>query len=509
MNPREKLNLVSTGEIRVRLAPSPTGFFHIGSARTGLFNYLFAQKNKGSFVLRIEDTDTKRSSSQYEKDIMEGMNWLGIYWDEGPKNGGYVGDFEPYRQSERSVYKKYIEKLLKEKKAYRCFCSQEEIEAERQYMMARGEAPKYSGKCSEINSEEAEKKAENSAYVIRLKVPAKKIKFNDLVRREIEFDSEPMGDMVIARDEETPLYNLAVVIDDYEMKISHVIRGEDHISNTPKQILIAEALLFPVPIYAHLPLVLAPDKSKLSKRHGAVSVTEYKEMGYLPEALVNFLALLGWNPGTEKEIFSMNSLIKEFSLEKVQKSGAVFNIKKLDFINGFYIRQKNIESLTQLCIPYLVKAKLIVETEPGKYQTEDSEKEKSLSFIQKVVFLHQERMKKLSEIIEFADFFFKENIEYEKELLIWKNSTEEETISSLDKTKDALSELDIWQKKEIEEKLMNEAEKTGDRGKVFWPLRAALTGKKSSAGPAEIAEILGKEETVKKISRAIKKMKND
>ncbi len=507
MNPREKLNLVSVGDVRVRFAPSPTGFLHIGGARTALFNYLFAKQNNGSFILRIEDTDKSRSLSEYEKDIIEGLKWLGIHWDEGPKNSEYIGKFGPYRQSERGVYAEYIEKLLSENNAYYCFCSQEDLEAEKQYLMARGEAPRYKGKCSGIDPREAEKKSKESSSVIRLRVPSGKIRFNDIVRGEIEFDSETIGDIVIAKNRETPLYNLAVVIDDYEMKISHVIRGEDHISNTPKQILIIKALDFSTPAYAHFPLVLAPDKSKLSKRHGSFSLVDYKKEGYLPSALINFLAFLGWNPGTDREIYSINSLIKDFSLEKIQKSGAVFNIKKLDFINGFYIRQKKIENLTLLCIPYLIESNLITEEEMGRYRIKESKEAVGLDFIQKVVILHQERMKKLSQISEFADFFFKEKIEYQKELLVWRKSTLQETKESIDKIYRILSEIEVWEKETLEERIKEEAERAGDRGKTFWSLRVALTGKESSAGPIEVAEVLGKEKSIKRVAVAKEKIR--
>ncbi len=508
MTPKEKLNLLSAGETRVRFAPSPTGFFHIGGARAALFNYIFAKQNNGVFILRVEDTDKERSLPEYEKNIMDGLVWLDIHWDEGPKNSGYVGNFGPYRQSERVIYEKYIKKLLKDGKAYHCFCSQKDLEAEKQYQMARGEAPKYTGKCSKIEIQETEKRIKNSEKsVIRLKTPIKKIKFKDLIRQEVEFDSEAIGDIVIAKNTQTPLYNLAVVIDDHEMRISHVIRGEDHISNTPKQILIAEALGVPIPIYAHLPLVLAPDRSKLSKRHGPVSLIEYQKEGYLSEAMINFLAFLGWNPGTDREIYSINSLIKDFTLTRVQKSGAIFNIKKLDFINGFYIRHKNIDNLTQLCIPYLLNSGLISRDDSGKYKKKDSGEVIDLMYIQKVVSIHQERMKKLSEISEFADFFFKDENPYEKELLIWKKSTQEEALEFLDKIHKILSEVEIWNIENIEKKIVGEAQKINDKGKIYWPLRVALTGKKSSAGPIEVAEILGKENVLKRIILAIEKLK--
>jgi glutamyl-tRNA synthetase len=463
-----------TKTVRVRIAPSPTGNLHLGTARAALFNYLFAKHEGGKFILRIEDTDLERSDSKFEKDIVENLRWLGIEWDEF------------YRQSERiSIYSKYLEKLLGEGRAYHCFCPEDDLEAKRQEQMARGEPPKYNGKCRELSKEELKKKlAEGKSSIIRFKTNPGKIKFKDLIREEIEFDTDLIGDFAIAKDLATPLYNFAVVVDDFEMKISHVIRGEDHISNTPKQILIQKALGFPQPKYAHLPLILGPDKSKLSKRHGAVAISEYKKEGYLPETMVNFMAFLGWNPDTEREIFSMKDLIKEFSLEKVQKSGAVFNIKRLDYLNGFYIRQKSTKKLAELCQPYLPKA--------------------DLKYIEKIVVIYQERLKKLSEIGELADFFFKDKLEYDKNLLRWKEMSDSEITQSIDKLKNILSKIKEgdWQKENLEKILMPEAEKMGDRGKLLWPLRVALTGKEASAGPLEIAEILGKEKTLKRLEEA-------
>ncbi|MDI6602855.1 MAG: glutamate--tRNA ligase [Patescibacteria group bacterium] len=351
----EEFKFQKPGEVRTRFAPAPTGVLHIGGARTALFNYLFAKKNEGVFILRIEDTDIERSGQEYEKDIMESLKWLGIEWDEGPDVGG---DYGPYRQSERlNIYAKYLEKLLAEDKAYYCFCSEEELEAQRQYQLSIGEAPHYSGKCANLSKEEVQRLREaGKSAVIRFRVPSKKVRFNDLIRGKLEFDTSLMGDIVIAKDLTIPLYNFACVVDDFEMKISQVIRGEEHISNTPKQILLQEALNFPSPQYVHLPMILGPDRTKLSKRYEAVGISEYKKEGYLPEALVNFMAFLGWNPGGEREIYSISSLIKEFSLERVQKGGAIFNIKRLDFLNGFYIRQRSVEKLTELCLPYLIEA---------------------------------------------------------------------------------------------------------------------------------------------------------
>ncbi len=483
--PEGKMNFqfIAPGEVRTRFAPSPTGFLHIGGARTALFNYLFAKKNQGSFILRIEDTDIERSGPEFEEDILESLKWLGLEWSEGPDVGGKFG---PYRQSERtSIYAKYLQKLLKEDSVYRCFCSEEELEAQRQYAESQGQPWRYNGKCTQLSRKEIKKKlGEGKPSIIRFKTTVKKIEFDDLVRGKVEFDGSLMGDFSVARDTLSPLYNFAVAIDDFEMRISHVIRAEEHIANTPKQILIQEALGFPRPEYAHLPLILAPDRSKLSKRQGATAVLEFKKDGYLPETIVNFMAFLGWNPGGEREIYSMPSLIKEFSLEKVQKGGAVFNIKRLDFLNGFYIRQKSIEKLTELCLPYF--------------------KEVNHDYLKKIVSIYQERLRKVSEITELADFFFEDELHYDKELLRWKQMEDREVLSSLEDLEKILSKIgnENWTKENLEKILLTKTQRTGDRGRMLWPLRVALTGKEASASPFEIAEILGKEKTIKRINEA-------
>jgi glutamyl-tRNA synthetase len=480
--------------VRVRFAPSPTGFLHIGGAKTALFNYLFAKKHQGIFILRIEDTDQKRYSLKFEKDILKHLKWLGIEWDEGP-----------YKQSERrEIYKKYLKKLLDENKAYYCFCSQEELNAQRQYQMSIGEAPRYSGKCANLSQEIIKNYlAEKKSSTIRLRIIPKKINFQDLIRGQIEFNSNLIGDTIIARNLFTPLYNFVVVIDDFEMKISHVIRAEEHISNTPRQILLQEALNFSQPVYAHLPLLLASDRSKLSKRHGATSIAEYQEQGYLPEALINFIALLGWNPGTEKEIYSMTSLIEDFSLERVQKGGAIFNLKRLDYLNGFYIHQKPIEELTELCIPYLIKANLISKI-GDNFKIKKTDKEILLEKLEKIVLIYQKRLKKLSEISELTDLFFNDKLNYDKNLLRWKEASDRKIKSSLNKLNKILSKIKEkdFNKENLEKVLIAEAIKMGDKGILLWPLRVALTGKEASAGPFEIAEILEKEETIKRVKRA-------
>jgi nondiscriminating glutamyl-tRNA synthetase len=525
-------------KVRVRIAPAPTGPLHIGTARTALFNFLFAKKEGGDFILRIEDTDIERIDPLAEKDIMENLKWLGIEWDEGPvcqmsnikcQMSNYIGNFGPYRQSERlETYSKYLEKLLAENKAYYCFCSKEELEAQRQYLMSIGKAPIYPGRCANLSKEEVKKlKAEGKPSIIRFRVPIKKVRFFDLIRGNIEFDSSLIGDFAIAKDLATPLYNFAVVVDDFEMKISHIIRGEDHISNTPKQILLQEALGFYQPKYAHLPLILGPDRTKLSKRHGAIAISDYKKEGYLPEALINFMAFLGWNPGNEREIYSLASLIKEFSLERCQKSGAIFNIKRLDFLNGFYIRQKSIEKLTELCLPYLIEkgfiipifeSKLILagygareSTEAKRFKIVETGEIVLITHLEKIVSIYQNRLRKLSEISELTDFFFKDKLDYDKDLLRWQKMTDKEIKRSLDRSEKILSKIknEDFTKENLEKILIVEAERwgRGDRGYLLWPQRVALTGKKASASPFEIAEILGKEKTIKRIKEAKEKIK--
>lgn len=462
--------MIKGSKIRVRIAPSPTGPLHVGTARTALFNYLFVKKNKGSFILRIEDTDKKRSKKEFEDDIMNSLEWLGFKPDE------------IFKQSERiKVYEKYLKKLLDSGMAYK-------------------------------------------KDIIWFKNPNKKIVFNDLIRGKVEIDSSVLGDFSLAKSLKEPLYNLAAVVDDYEMKISHVIRGEDHISNTPKQILIYEALGLEVPKFAHLPLILGPDKSKLSKRHGAVSIGDYQEQGYLPEAVINFMALLGWNPGDDKELFNLKQLIKEFSLEKVQKGGAVFNINKLDWYNGYYIREKSIDELTDLCIPYLIESGLIrpkfkTEQDPPayggyfikqKYTIGKTKQEVSCDKLKKIIKLEQKRIKKLSEIGDMVEFFFKE-LKYKTNILKWKEMTRVQIKKSLELSYSILCDLKDSDFKEdkLKDILMKKAEKfdSKDKGKLLWPLRVALSGREKSPGPFEIAGVLGKEEALKRIKKAIQLLK--
>lgn len=460
-------------EIRVRIAPSPTGALHIGTARTALFNWLFARHIGGKFILRIEDTDLERSDVKWEKDIIRGLQWLGLEWDEGP-----------FRQSERlDIYEKYLKQLLEKGEAYYCSCAKEELEKERQEQLERGVAPKYTGKCRERKVSEAD------AQVIRFVIPEEKVQFSDLIRGDIVFDTSLFGDLAIAKGLRTPLYNFAVVIDDFEMKISHVIRGEDHIANTPKQILLQRALGFTTPAYAHLPLILDPDRSKMSKRYSATSLEEYRQAGYLPEALMNYIALLGWHLSDDREVLSGEELIKNFDLSRVQKSGAVFNVEKLNWLNSQYIKNASEERL-------LNALKEIFGEEFG-----------NLPLTRKLIGSSRERISRLDEFKAINDFFFELPV-YDSSLLIWKNTAQEKIIENLRVAQEILKGflLDEFNKANLEAKLMPFADMRG-RGEVLWPVRVALSGKDKSPGPFEVMDILGKEETIKRIDIALEKLK--
>ena len=474
--------------VRVRFGPSPTGFLHIGGARTAFFNWLFAKSHNGAFIFRIEDTDLERSKKEYEKDIINSLKWLGIDWNEGPDIGG---DYGPYRQSEKiDIYKKYLEDLLKQEKTYYCFCTKEQLEIDRQALLSQGLAPKYSGRCRNLTADEIEKRIKaGEKSVIRLKISDHIIEFQDIIRGKIQFNARLIGDIIIAKNLKEPLYNFAVAIDDYEMKISHVIRGEEHLSNTPKQILVREALNLTHPIYAHLPLILAPDRSKLSKRRMDASVIDYKNQGYFSEAIINFLALLGWHPEGKKEILNTEELISQFNLKKVQKAGAIFDIQKLDWLNSQYIK-------------IIDPARLLEEIK--NFIPKDWQNKKEL--LTKGINAEKERIKKLTDFQELADFFFKLP-DYELSLLKWKDIENNRIADNLHAVKLRLENIaeNEFNKNKVEEIIMPLAKELGI-GDVLWPLRAALSGKQASPGPFEIIEAIGKNETLKRIETALNKL---
>ncbi len=479
--------------VRVRIAPSPTGSIHVGLARTALYNALFARQHGGTFVLRIEDTDEKRNVEESEREIYEGLRWLGLAWDEGPDRGGEYG---PYRQSERTaLYRQYLEQLFAEKKIYPCYCTPQELEQERAEQVKRGAAPVYSGRCRSASAEQITVwQAEGRKPMYRFATQSEKITFEDLVRGCVEFHAEHIGDFSVARDFDHPLYNFAVVIDDALMNISHVIRGEEHLSNTPKQILLLRALKLPQPLYAHLPLLLGPSRKKLSKRDGATSIGEYREQGFLPEALVNFLALLGWHPKDDRERFTFDELMQTFKLEDVQKAGAIFDRKKLESMNGQYIRSLTPKELIQRSGEALEPLRKRLRPEA----------------LEKAIRLAQDRLVTLRELPEALTFFHTPR-DYPVELLVPKQG-------SLEQTQDVLANLREFFGSLPAEHLENEqkgqettvrwiAEHGFSNAEALWPLRVAVTGMKNSPGVFEVMAVLGKEETRRRIDVALKKLK--
>jgi len=483
--------------VRVRFAPSPTGFMHVGNARTALFNYLFARHHGGKFILRIEDTDTERHSEEAVNVIYEALRWMGLDWDEGPDKGG---EFGPYRQSERlDIYKKFIEELKEKGLVYECYCTQEELEEMRKEQLKRGEPPRYTGKCRHLTEEEKERlKAQGRKPVLRFKVPEDRIiRFKDLVKGDIEINSRQLGgDFVIVRSNGMPVYNFVVVIDDALMKISHVIRGEDHISNTPKQILIYEALGFEPPQFAHLPMILGPDRSKLSKRHGSTSVKEFRDKGYLSEAFTNFLALLGWYPKDGKEILSMEELIERFDIKDVSSAPAVFDTTKLNWMNQVYIRSYPIDKLTQLVIPYLERAGFELSGFDRKW-------------LERAVEATREYFTTLSDAPEYLSLFLRDDFEIEKEAIDFIRE-DEKRLKVIELFYEKVKELDSEEiSPQAFKKLVKEVGKElGVKGKnLFMPIRIGLTGKMSGVELPVLVELLGRERLLQRLEWAFSKLK--
>lgn len=480
-------------EMRLRFAPSPTGPLHIGGARSALFNYLLAKKTGGKLILRIEDTDIARSSRESEQNIADSLKWLGITWDEGPDVGGAYG---PYRQMERlEIYRKYTEVLLAKGYAYYCYCSEEELEQERQEALAKGAAVKYSGKCYALTAEERAKlEAEGRKPVIRFHVPPnQEIILDDLVRGRVVFNSDEVGDFVIVKSDGIPTYNYAVVIDDSLMKISHVIRAEEHLSNTPRQALLYQALGFPMPQFAHISLILGKDHTKMSKRHGATSVVQYKEEGYLPEAVVNFLALLGWAPEGEEEIFSLEKLIVEFSLERVAKNPAVFDLEKLRWINGMYIRGCTIEKLVELALPFLRQAGYVSENPSSE----------EMKWMELVMTALQERLSTIKEVEEQVKILLGEEVTLENEeaAAVLKEETAPLVIRTFQEKLLVLEEITPETIKALLKSLTKELKLGGKL--VYMPIRVALTGQMHGPDLYLIIAILGKELVVRRLKNSV------
>lgn len=455
--------------VRVRFAPSPTGHIHVGNVRTALFNYLFARSNGGRFILRIEDTDLERSTLESEGLIYEDLKWLGLDYDEGP---GMGGDYGPYRQTERfGIYRKCAEELMEKGYAYKCFCTKEELDAEREKAQAEGRPPLYSGKCSHMTEEEAAgREAAGEKPSIRFRAFKPNVLVKDMIHGEINFPTNSFGDFIIIRPDGTPIYNYVVVVDDAMMKITHVIRGDDHLPNTPKQVLIYEALGYEVPAFAHIPMILGPDHAKLSKRHGNTSVEQFRSSGYLPEAMINYMALLSWSSDDEKELFSKEELIGKFSLSRVSKSAAVFDFDKLDWMNGCYIRRKTADELYGLCLPFLLDSGMA----DGGFLEKEKERVKAMLLSVRDNFV------KLSDAPAFMEVYFKRAAEITPEageVLALENSAPV-LEAFLDKIKnyEYLSPEDY-------KGIMKEIQKeTGAKGKaLYMAVRAGVT--RSTKGP--------------------------
>jgi glutamyl-tRNA synthetase len=490
--------------IRTRIAPSPTGYLHIGNLRNALYSYLFAKQHDGKFLVRIEDTDRERFVADGTLVALKSLYWSNLVPDEGVKLGEnesivQEGEQSPYIQSERlEVYQTYIKQLLDKGSAYYCFCSSERLEELRQKQQLKKQLSQYDRHCLGLDPKEAgERVKAGEKFVVRMKMPREgETVFNDLVKGEVSFNNKLIDDQVLIKSDGFPTYHFAVVVDDHLMEITHVLRGDEWLSSTPKHLQLYKSFGWEIPEFAHLPLLLNPDKSKLSKRQGDVSVEDYHKKGYLPEALINFIAFLGWNPGDNREIFSLDELVKEFSLEKINKSGAVFNIEKLDWYNKEYIKNLPIDELVKRVLPWLEQSEF--------FRNQESRIKNQGDWLGKVLSLEKERVTTLAEFPEAIQFIF-ELPNYKAESLIWKKGSREEV-------KKVLPELEIlmntisaqeWSRENLEQKIKTWIiEKGFSNGSVLWPLRVALSGQENSPGPFEIAEVLGKDEVLHRIQVA-------
>jgi len=475
-------------KVRVRFAPAPTGFLHVGGARTALFNWLFARQKGGSFILRIEDTDAEKSSEEMARAIVESLLWLGLDWDEGP-----------YYQSQNiQKHREAVGKILAGGGAYRCFCPREVAEAGKRMEMEMGRPAVYPGTCRALGEEEVREKLEaDEPHVVRFLAPPGETSFTDGVYGGLSFDNATIGDFVLLRADGSPTYNLAVVIDDAGMGVTHVIRGDDHLSNTPKQILLYQALGLTPPVFAHLPLILGSDKQRLSKRHGAVSVGVYREEGVLPEALFNFLALLGWSPGDDREVMSREEIIRSFSLERVIKKSAVFDPAKLEWMNSQYFSACPADRLVELVTPLLESSGWF----DLRYLAERGE------WYRKVLLLLRERAHRLGDFLQHGKIFFTDEFDYDPEAVAkrWKSPS---TIEHLERTREALIGLDEFTVERTGAAIRDQAEKMGvSAAQLIHPLRVAVSGKAVGPGLFELLELVGREKTIERIDRAISYLK--
>ena len=492
---------------RVRIAPSPTGPLHIGTARTALFNYLYARRTGGTFVLRLEDTDVARSTVAFEADILDNLHWLGIEWDEGPGSAGGDdrGPYAPYRQMQRlDRYADAARTLLEKDLAYPCYCSPEELDADRKAQEAAHEPPRYVGRCANLTSEaRAAREAEGRRGALRFRVPPGKIRFHDLVRGDVEIDTANLGgDFVIVRSDGTPLYHFTVVVDDAEMAMTHIIRGEDHLSNTPKHILLFQALGHEVPEFAHLPLILNPDRTKMSKRKSQTAIADYRAQGFIPEALVNFLALLGWSTGTEEEILTLEEIAARFDLEHVQKGGAVFDRERLEWLNGQWIRRLPEDELIARLQPFLE-----ADRDAGRIDRLPAPEE-----LRPLVPIIQERLPTLGAIGELVGFLWVDRVRPDPTLLVPKRWDRPTTIEALAAARDVVASTGplAFEADELEPPMRALAEARGWKaGDLFMAIRVAITGRTAAPPLFDSIVALGRARTLERLDDALATLRSE
>lgn len=474
--------------VRVRFAPSPTGFLHIGNARTALFNFLFAKQNQGDLILRIEDTDLERSTDASMNQILQDLRWLGVLWDEGPDKDGSCG---PYRQSQRlSLYNDFARRLLRDRRVYKCFCSPERLDALRKEQLSKGKMPRYDGKCRSLSQEEVTKmESQGLQPVLRFRVEGRLILFEDLIHGKMNFSPNDIGDFIIVRSDGIAAYNFACVIDDHFMNITHVIRGEDHLSNTPRQIMAYQAFGWEPPVFAHHPLILGPDRTPLSKRHGATAVSQYRDEGFLSEALLNYLVLLGWASPSGEEVLPLDKIVEDFSLSAISKSAPIHNRKKLEWLNSFYIRKKGDEELSEILLPYLQRAGILIQQIDREPFTQ-------------IAGILRDNLVILSDVEQYLGIFFDEKFSFDdKAKTILMDSKNRETLRSV---LDKLENPSAMKQVDQHSLLAQLEEKTGRKGKALYaPLRAAVTGKTKGPELAKTLPLLGKERIIRRIKMAL------
>jgi len=485
-----------TKPVRVRFAPSPTGYPHVGNIRTALFNWLFARRYGGKFIVRIEDTDIARRVEGAEKGILDSLRWLELDWDEGPDVGG---DYGPYYQSQRlQLYKDAAEKLIEQGDAYYCYCSPERLEAMRAEQVRRKQPPGYDRHCRDLTPEErAKKEAEDIVPVVRFKVPLEgQTRFKDLIYGDVVFENNTLDDFVLLKSDGYPTYHLANVVDDSAMKISHVIRAEEWVSSTPRHLLLYDKLKLTPPEFVHHPMILGPDRAKLSKRHGSVSILDYRDQGYLSQTMFNFLALIGWSLDDKTEIIPRQTLVDNFSLERIGKTGAIFNREKLDWMNGVYIRSLTPDEFFEAVQPYLM-----TDIAAGEALIENED------YVREILPLVQERAKTLLEVVELTRFFFVAELEYNAQMLIGKKMDKDATVKALKAAQDKLKPVKAFDADSLEAVLRPLAPELGLKtGQFFSVLRVAVTGQTAAPPLFETMAVLGKERCLKRIAAALSRL---